>query len=318
MRARDLAKILTFYARFTPDYTQIGYYARRAHWGKDTALDFRGQTWLVTGASLGLGQAMLQAAAKAGAQVVAVARSRERLAAARDALPAEARQRVTLEVADMSLLSETAALKDRLLAAGHRFDVVQNNVGVLLNDLQVTREGKEASFVTNVLSHYLLTEGLHDGAGLAADAIIVNMTSGGMYNAPLGYASLNVTDRKRYNGKVAYAYAKRAQVALTVHWNQKWGNEGIRCYVTHPGWSKTPGVKTALPVFWKIQNLILRTPLQGADTALWLCQTQPEIGEDETVWFDREARPTHMYDFTRKAQCTVAELVDYLDSELAA
>lgn len=318
MKSRDLAKIITFYARFTPTYTKTGYWARCLSWGSGPKLDFSGQTWLVTGASAGIGQAIAKAAAEAGAQVIAAARSLQRLEGSVANLKPEVRQRVRLIAHDLSLKSGNQALVDQLAREGVRVDVLQNNVGLLLNKLEITPEGKETSFATNVLMHYLLTEGLISNGVLKNDAIIVNMTSGGMYNAPLGYRSLNVTDPKKYNGKVAYAYAKRAQVALTVHWNEKYGDRGIRCYVTHPGWTKTPGVKTALPLFWKIQNVLLRTPRQGADTALWLCATKPEITSEEVIWFDRAARETHMYDFTRKPQCTVEELVAYLEQELAS
>jgi dehydrogenase/reductase SDR family protein 12 len=318
MKTRDLAKIINFYARFTPTYTKTGYYARRLGWGSGPRLDFSGQTWLVTGASAGIGQALAIAAAEAGASVIAAARSQQKLDAAFSQLKPEVRQRIRLAVHDLSLKSGNLALLDQLVSEGARIDVLQNNVGLLLNDLQLTPEGLETSFATNVLMHYLLTEGLVQKGVLKDDATIVNMTSGGMYNAPLGYKKLNVTDAAKYNGKVAYAYAKRAQVALTGYWNQKYGDKGLRCYVTHPGWTKTPGVKTALPVFWKIQNVLLRTPRQGADTALWLCQVKPEITSEEVIWFDRAARETHMYDFTRTPQCTVEELVAYLEQELAA
>jgi dehydrogenase/reductase SDR family protein 12 len=316
MKSRDLVKIITFYGRFTPTYTKTGYWARRMTWGSNRKPDFTGQTWLVTGASAGLGQAMAIAAAEAGANVIAAARSQQRLEAAFEKLKAEPRQRIRLMAEDLSLKSGNQALIDRLVKEGIKIDVLQNNVGLLLNDMQVSAEGKEVSFATNVLMHYLLTEGLIEKGVLKNDAIVVNMTSGGMYNAPLGIRSLNVTDAKKYNGKVAYAYAKRAQVALTEYWNKKYGERGIRFYVTHPGWSKTPGVKTALPVFWKIQNVLLRTPLQGADTALWLCSEKPEITGEEVIWFDRAPRETHMYEFTRKPQCTREELVAYLEQEL--
>jgi dehydrogenase/reductase SDR family protein 12 len=318
MKSRDLAKIITFYARFTPTYTKTGYYARRLGWGSGPKLDFSGQTWLVTGASAGIGQGIAKAAAEAGANVIAAARSMQRLEAAVADFKPEARQRVRLIAHDLSLKSGNQALIDQLAAEGVKIDVLQNNVGLLLNSMQLTPEGKETSFATNVLMHYLLTEGLIEKGVLKSDATIVNMTSGGMYNAPLGYRSLNVTDPAKYSGKVAYAYAKRAQVALTGYWNQKYGDRGLRCYVTHPGWTKTPGVKTALPTFWKIQNVLLRTPRQGADTALWLCQTKPAITGEEVVWFDRAARETHMYEFTKKAQCTNEELVAYLEQELAS
>jgi dehydrogenase/reductase SDR family protein 12 len=316
MKTRDLMKIINFYARFTPSYTKIGYYARRLTWGRNPPLDFAGQKWLITGASLGLGKAMMKAAAEAGAEVIAVARNEERLESARQELSAAARERVSIKAADLSLISGTQQLLDALLASGEKLDVLMNNVGLLLNDLVLTPEGRETSYVTNVLSHFQLTEGLLHNEGLNDDAVIVNMTSGGMYHAPLGYSNLNVTDPAKYNGKAAYAYAKRAQVALTGYWDLAGRDRGIRCYVTHPGWSKTPGVQTALPVFWKLQYFILRTPLQGADTALWLSATRPAKADAEGVWFDRDLRPAHMYDFTRKAQCTVEELVAYLQQDL--
>lgn len=316
MNIRNLVKIVNFYARFTPSYTKIGYYARRLTWGSGPELDFSGQKWLVTGASLGIGRALMKAAAEAGAEVIGVARSMDRLEAAKADVKPEAAGRILLMTADFSLQSGTQKFLDELLASGEKFDVIQNNVGLLLNDCFVTSEGRETSFVTNVLSHFLLTEGLVDNGALNDNGVIVNMTSGGMYNAPLGYRTLNVTDPQKYNGKAAYAYAKRAQVALTTYWDKKFTDRGIRSYVTHPGWTKTPGVKDALPVFWKIQNFILRKPLQGADTALWLAATRPATPPEESVWFDRKARPAHMYDYTRKPQCTVDELVAYFHSEL--
>jgi dehydrogenase/reductase SDR family protein 12 len=316
MKTRDLMKIINFYARFTPTYTKIGYHWRRLGWGRSPRLDFSGQNWVITGASLGLGRAMMKAAAEAGANVIAVARNMDSLEAARSELSPDAAGRVQIQTADLSLQSGTQQFLDSLLEQGVKIDVLQNNVGILLNDMTITPEGRETSFVTNVLSHFLLTEGLLKHEAFADRAVIINMTSGGMYNAPLGYKGLNTTDATRYNGKASYAYAKRAQVALTEYWDRKHRDQDIRSYVTHPGWSKTPGVKDALPVFWKIQNLILRTPLQGADTALWLCATRPERPEEEVVWFDREARPTHMYEFTKKSQCTIEELVNYLRQEL--
>jgi len=316
MKAKDLMKIITFYARFTPTYTKIGYYARRMGWGRNPPLDFEGQNWLVTGASLGLGKAIMQTVAEAGASVIAVARGMQQLEAARAELSPEAAGKVRLVSADMSLLSGTQALLDNVLESGEKIDVLMNNVGLLLNSMILTPEGRETSFVINLLSHFKLTEGLLSNAAFGENAVIVNMTSGGMYNAPLGYRGLNNTDASTYNGKVSYAFAKRAQVALTGYWDQKYRQKGIRSYVTHPGWAKTPGVKDALPVFWKIQNLILRTPRQGADTALWLFATRPPAPDEEVVWFDRSPRPTHMYEHTKVPQCSVEELVDYLQKEL--
>ena len=95
---------------------------------------------------------------------------------------------------------------------------------ILFNELTLTSEGRETTYVVNVLSHYVLTKGLVEGGTFNNDAVVVNMTSGGMYNAPLGTAGLNTTDPAKFNGKASYAYAKRAQVALTATFGQ--GVEG--------------------------------------------------------------------------------------------
>lgn len=316
MDAATLLKILNFYGRFTPNYTKIGYYARGLPWGSSRPWDFSGQYWVVTGANAGIGKALMHTAARAGAEVVAVARSAEKLRGAVAELPDDAARRVTPLIADMSLQRETEELLERLMADGRKIDVLMNNVGVLLNEHEVTEEGREKSFVTNLLSHFQLTEGLLEAGKLANDATIVNMSSGGMYNVPLSIKGLNTLDPARYSSKIAYGFHKRAQVALTNYWNEKHGARGVRAYVTHPGWSKTPGVKFSLPVFWKIQNVLLRSPLQGGDTALWLAASRPAVTDEEAIWFDRKPRETHISEHTHKALCTETELVDYLQREL--
>lgn len=315
MTFQELLKLVNFYARFTPSYTKIGYYSRKIGWGSKLKPDFSGQRWLVTGANSGIGAATTSFAAAHGAEVVPVARSETRLQHALDLLPTSSRARIQPQVIDLSSMVSTQALVNRLTEEGQRFDVLVNNVGVLLNHHEVTDEGLESSFATNILGHYLLTEGLVAAGVLVDGATIVSVSSGGMYNVPLGIAGLNVLDAARYNGKASYAFAKRAQVALTDYWNSRYGPTGRRFYVMHPGWSKTPGVKVSLPTFWKIQRLLLRTPEQGADTILWLCATQPDVKQD-VIWFDREARETHLFEHTRKALCTHRELVAYLDQEL--
>jgi dehydrogenase/reductase SDR family member 12 len=193
-----------------------------------------------------------------------------------------------------------------------------NNVGVLLDDLAVTAEGRESSFVSNLLSHFQLTEGLiRNGLLAGPKATVINMTSGGGYNMPLMVAMLNVTDPTKYNGVFAYGFHKRAQIVLNQYWRDTYGSRGIAFYVMHPGWADTDGVKRSLPRFRKILRPILRDAASGADTALWLAGTRPAQPEHDLVWFDRAIRPAHVYDRTRTTRDTPRSLVAYLESELA-
>lgn len=318
MDMATLTKLVKFYAAFTPSYTKIGYFCRGLFLSQYSK-DYTGQYWLITGASGGLGAAIMKTAAMGGASVTAVSRSEEKLKRAISSL-GDAAKNVRYEVTDMSLTTATAELLERLKSQNENYDVLFNNVGILLNTSAVNSEGKDTSFVTNILSHYQLTEGLITAGMVKENAAVINMTSGGMYHSPLNTANLNVTDPDLYMGKGAYAAHKRGQAVLTGYWNKKFKDKNIAFYVMHPGWAKTPGVKDALPVFYKLQNLILRTPYQGAETGFWLLATRPPTGTgpDHGVWFDHKLRSAHMFDFTREAQCTIEEFVAYLDQQLAS
>ena len=317
MNYQQLKKIVGFYSRFTGSFTQVGYRWRSLSWDRFTP-DYQGQHWLVTGGSGGIGRHIVLEAARAGATVTAVARSEPKLAVLREDARRAGIQGVATECCDFTSQSDTERLLRRLEGAGRKLDVLVNNVGVLLDDLSVTAEGRESSFVSNLLSHYQLTEGLIRAGLLAGPkATVINMTSGGGYNMPLMVAMLNVTDPAKYNGVFAYGFHKRAQIVLNQYWRDMYGSRGIAFYVMHPGWADTDGVKRSLPRFRKILRPILRDAAAGADTALWLAGTRPAQPEHELVWFDRAIRPAHVYDRTRTTQDTPRSLVAYLESELA-
>jgi dehydrogenase/reductase SDR family protein 12 len=317
MNVQQLKKIAAFYGRFTLSFTQVGYRVRSLTWPA-TRLDFSGQHWLVTGASGGIGRQIALAAARAGASVSAVARSESKLAGlAADASALGIGGLDTLRC-DFSLQADTAALVRTLLASGRRIDVLVNNVGVLNDEHSLTAEGRESSFAVNLLSHYLLTEGLIRGGGFGVAApLVINMTSGGAYNVPLSTSMLNVVDPARYNGTAAYGFHKRAQIVLNQDWRARYGGRGFTFYVMHPGWADTDGVKRSLPRFRRILKSILRDATSGADTALWLAATRPPQPEEEIIWFDRKVRPAHVYPRTRASKDTARSLIDWLDREIA-
>ncbi|MCC6170597.1 MAG: SDR family NAD(P)-dependent oxidoreductase [Gammaproteobacteria bacterium] len=316
MNWQQLKKVAAFYGRFTLSFTQIGHRARRLGWDRITP-DFRGQTWLVTGASGGLGGWIATEAARHGATVIAAARSAAKLEALRDAARAAGVSGIEIETCDFSLQADTARLVGRLQAANRRIDVLVNNVGVLNDDLQLTSEGREASFTISLLSHYLLTEGLvRRGLLCTPGGLVINMTSGGGYNAPLGTAFMNITEPAKFNGTVAYAFHKRGQMVLNQYWRDTYGSRGLTFYVMHPGWADTEGVKRSLPRFRRILKSVLRDAASGGDTAIWLAATRPPQPEQELVWFDRAIRPAHVYARTRATRDTPQSLVAYLEKEL--
>lgn len=309
-----LMKSVNFYGRFAPSFTRVGYIARGLPF-RPVRADYTGQVWLVTGATGGLGRATALRAVRKGATVHAVGRN----VAALDSLQAAAANlpgRIVPVVCDLSSMRAVSDLTRRPGLAGLKFDVVVNNVGLLMRFYEPTAEGLETSYATNLLGHYILTEQLHADGQMAAGAAVINVVSGGLYNLPLTKSMLNIPEEK-FNGFAAYAAHKRAQLALAEHWRAAFADVGVRTYAAHPGWADTAGVKTSLPKFRKVLAPILRNDDEGADTIDWLAATRPPEVVDE-IWFDRKPRTAHAYPHTRNPRTTIADVVAFLERDRQA
>ncbi len=310
---RALASLF-FYSRFFSRFSRVGLRRRQRAW-QAYPERLEGQTWLITGASGGIGAAIAGLAHARGARVLAAARSKDKL----DELVrtgGKPRRMVPLQV-DFSSVADTRRLVQELTARGERIDVLVNNVGLLLDQFALTPEGLETSFVTNLLSHYVLTEGLRAAGSFVDGAAVINMSSGGMYGSPLRLSEMAPTSAKGYDGMAAYAMHKRAQVELTRAWNQRWQGQP-RVYVMHPGWADTAGVQAALPAFRATLRRHLRSGEESADTALWLGSTRPPIAEHGGIWLDRVLDPEHEFSLTRKTTANAEQLWDYLAEKAAA
>jgi dehydrogenase/reductase SDR family protein 12 len=306
----QLALGLRFYLGFAPKFSRLGFKKKGLH-RQPVDADFAGQTWLISGASGGIGEAIALQAASRGARIIALARSHEKLDLLAEKMPDGADVHVL--AADLSLQREVREAVDTLAEEGLPIDVLVNNVGVLLNEHSLTAEGFETSYATNLLNHYVLTESLLAKRVLADQAVLINMSSGGMYSTTLLPNRLNITDPQWYDGVKAYARHKRAQVELTHHWNGLYGDR-ITAHVMHPGWVDTIGVQTSLPSFRRLFRPILRNADQGADTALWLAASRPEAAA-AGIWLDRELQPEHVGPATHSGLQERAALVALLDAD---
>jgi hypothetical protein len=70
----------------------------------------------------------------------------------------------------------------------------------------------------------------------------------------------------------------------------------------HPGWAETPGVERSLPGFFRLTRPLLRTPAEGADTAVWLAASERANRYRARFFFDRRPRRTHLLPFTREPE----------------
>jgi NAD(P)-dependent dehydrogenase (short-subunit alcohol dehydrogenase family) len=287
MHALDRALDLTV----VPGYSRLGYSVRKRWWDPLPRMD--GQLVAVTGATSGIGLAAAAAFVGLGARVHLLARDENR---GEDARARSGAERVW--ECDVSSLGSVRDFARRFRDEHGELHVLVNNAGVLPPERQLSQDGYELAFATNVLGPFLLTGLLVPALEAAPPASIVNVSSGGMYTARLSTSDLQ-TEHHDYDGAAVYARHKRAQVVLSELWAERLGPRGVNVHSMHPGWVDTPGLERSLPRFYKLMKPALRSPEEGADTIVWLGAANVPGGG---FWHDREERPTHVLPRTRESE----------------
>lgn len=269
-------------------FSRLGYLLRRRaeRWGPPP--DLAGGTAVVTGASSGIGRAIAVALAAAGADLWLLGRDERRLAEAAAAATRAGAGRARTAALDVTDAGAVTAFAARLAGEHDRLAVLVHAAGNLHRRYTVAADGTEATVATHVLAPYRLTLLL---APLlqAAGGRIVTVSSGGMYLARLDVSRLPAVPSD-YDGRRAYALAKRAQVVLSELWADRWGG-AVASYAVHPGWVDTPGLTSGLPGFTHLGPL-LRRPEEGADTAVWLA-AGGALPTRSGFYHDRHRRPVH-------------------------
>jgi len=292
-----------------PGFSRIGFLVRSRinHWDQVSAYDLTGKVVVITGPTSGLGKECVRILAPTGAQLVLVARNKEKcedvISSVRSICTGPEPVCVVAEMGDLQSVAD----------AGHRIAIqfpkvfsLVHNAGALLNSREVSAQGIEQTVGSHVVGPHLLTTILLPNL-IAAQGRVVTVSSGGMYSAELPNVDGKRTLEMRvdsYNGSKQYAIAKRAQVTLNEIWATK--ERSVHFDSMHPGWADTPGVQESIPAFRRITKPILRSPKQGADTIAWLAAVQPIPGASGSFWSDREVRSIHKLPATRRSDTAEA------------
>lgn len=288
-------------------FTRIGSSLRRRldHWVPLDGPRLNGRVVVITGATSGLGLEAARAFARMGATLEIVARN----PAKAEAVCAEIReetgnQEVGFVLADTADLVAIERVASDLLQRHAAIDVLIHNAGALDDVRQTSPQGIELTIASQVVGPFLLTKLLLPALKAAAPSRILWVSSGGMYSEPLSVDRLEMS-AANYNGTIAYARAKRAQVTLVEHWAKQLEADRVYMHAMHPGWADTPGVARSLPTFRRIVGPLLRSASDGADTLVWLAVDEgAPLSKSGGFWLDRRPRPLHRLSSTRRSDTT--------------
>jgi NAD(P)-dependent dehydrogenase (short-subunit alcohol dehydrogenase family) len=164
-----------------------------------------------------------------------------------------------------------------------------NNAGGWTTSYELSSEGLELTWATNVLGPELLTQLLLPALKAAGKARIVNVAS----TAAGGLDLDDIEFKKRkYSGLSAYSQTKQANRMLSWALAERLEGTGVSVNAMSPGLVRTELNRNAKGLIGMLFSLLVpmmgKTPAQGADTAAWLASS-PEIeGVNGKFWEGRK------------------------------
>ena len=186
-------------------------------------MSLQGKRAVVTGSTSGIGRAVAERLAKAGAEVIITGRNEQR---GRDVVNAieSAGGRASFIRADLSNLDDVRRLADRV----GDVDVLVNNAGAFPagSTADTDEEAFDLAFDINVKAPFFLTGAIAPRMASNGGGAIINVST---MVANIGMAGL-----------AAYGASKAAIELLTKAWTDEYGPHGVRVNAVAPGPTRTP------------------------------------------------------------------------------
>ncbi|MFN3231809.1 MAG: SDR family NAD(P)-dependent oxidoreductase [Alphaproteobacteria bacterium] len=245
-------------------------------------IDLTGKTILITGVNSGLGQESARVLAARGAEIIGAARTKEKAAAALDALGGD-----HMPVAcELSEPGSVRAAVDAIRATGKTLDVMLCNAGIMALPKLEQSHGYELQFFTNHVGHFLLVTGLQ--SQLAPDGRVVMLSSAAHQGAPKGGIEFdNLSGETGYSAWRAYGQSKMANL-LFAKGLAKRLNEGQTANSVHPGVIQTNLGRHMAGwmniAFGTLGSLFTKSVPQGAATQCYVA-TNPQVASVTGTYF---------------------------------
>jgi len=181
----------------------------------------------VTAAAQGIGEAITQAFAEAGADVLATDIAADKLAAYDE----------VGGVRTARLDATDGQAVESLVASEAPFDVLVNAAGVVFNGtvLECSVDDWDRTFELNVRSMFLVSRAVLPGMRQKGNGSIVNIGS--------------ICAHRGLPNRFAYSASKAAVVGLTKSIAADFVGEGIRCNVIHPGTVQSPSLEGRIAAY---------------------------------------------------------------------
>lgn len=249
---------------------------------------------VVTGADGGMGTEITRALAFAGYRVVmACCRVQKAEEVRRSLLRERSGLQIEIRKIDLASFASVAAFADGMLAEGKRVSLLMNNAGTMETARRITEDGLERTVSVNYAGHYLLTRKLLPLMGEGSR--IVNMVSCTYAVGRLDFPDFFTQGKKGSFWRIPiYSNTKLALTLFTIYLAARVRERGIAVNAADPGIVSTD-IITMHAWFDPLTDIFfrpfIRTPLQGADTAIHLLLEKEAGQRTGTLNANRRPKP---------------------------
>jgi 3-oxoacyl-[acyl-carrier protein] reductase len=186
--------------------------------------ELEGKVAVVTGGNRGIGQAISQSLAEAGARVAVIARDQERAGQAAEALPGSGHAGYGCDVADAASVDAMVKAVEKDLGS---LDVLVNNAGITDDNLllRLSDDAWDRVLDTNLKGAFHTMRAAARGMMRRRDGRIINVTS--------------IVGISGNRGQSNYAASKAGLIGLTRSVAKELASRGILCNAVAPGFIET-------------------------------------------------------------------------------
>ncbi|GAA4398779.1 SDR family oxidoreductase [Nibrella viscosa] len=247
---------------------------------------------LITGANSGLGKVTAIELARNGFDIIMLCRDEIKAQRVQQEVQAASKTRnvylVQCDLGDMQSVRRAAGEINRRF---DHLDVLINNAGRVVNDLQYSPGGIELTFATNYLSHFLLTHLLLDLLKKSNEGRIINVASELHYAAPFDLDNIVKRDKSDYSAIGAYSDSKLAKLLFSFELADRLMDYGITVNALHPwlvdsNFAEDGDAKGVLHLAFSVAKLFAPEPETMAKTHIYLASS-PEIHNVTGLYFAR-------------------------------
>ena len=222
------------------------------------SVDLSGKVALVTGASKGIGRAIAEAYARAGADVAITGRDADGLSRTADAIAGQGR-RVHICQVDFLNRDAVTAIPAAVAQELERIDILVNNAAIIHPRVNLGQLDEQ-------LWYDVIEVNLNAAAMLTRRTIPIMRDAGGGSICNIS----SIGGRTGAKGRSAYRVTKAALISLTESVAAEVWSDGIRVNCICPGGTDTEGYRSAFNTAGRADNPRLMAPDEIAQLALFL------------------------------------------------